>query len=107
MRCKCPYCGGVFDTDAPHIPGLSASAMLVLTFAPTHWLRGEPVAIRTLAGLAHVSYGVAREALIEMAQSGYVITVAYGRRGRQRYAGNSDVLLCGDAWAILERVRRN
>ena len=107
MKCKCPHCGGVFDTDAPHIPGLSASAMLLLTFAPSCWLLGDPVGIRTLAGLAHISYGVAREALLEMAQQGYVKTIAYGRRGRQQYAGNREVLLHGDAWLVLERVRRN
>ena len=105
MRCQCPYCGGVFDTDAPHIPGLSASAMLVLTFAPERWLRGTPVSIRALAELAHMGYGVVREALLEMARSGYVQTIPYGKRGRQRYAGNPDVLLRGDSARVLSRAR--
>lgn len=105
MKCKCPYCGGVFDTDTPHIPGLSVSAMLVLTFAPERWLRGTPVGIRALAQRAHVGYGVAREALLEMTRTGYVMTIPYGKQGRQRYAGNPDALLRGESWRVLSQVR--
>jgi len=95
VRCPCG-CGHVFDADdaAVRVADLSPGAVALLTYAPSHFRRGNPASIRLLAELSGYSTWRVQQVLPELVRAGYVARVPYGKQGtRWQYVGVPTMIL--------------
>lgn len=95
VRCPCG-CGHVFDADdaAVRVADLSPGAVALLTYAPSHFRRGNPASVGLLADLSGYSKSRAWQVLHELEREGYVARVPYGKQGtRWQYVGVPTMIL--------------